>query len=457
MLAKRFQTPYDARVSQRPTFEAVMPVRPIDPFPDDDGDGFEFGEFWGDPVLVGATLTRLSLYLQPSICYCLKFQPVHGGNSWFEPYGANGLCTDPLVTFQLNTRIPHRRLFCENNNTWTWPKIGQWLPGADDSFHPRQLADAAWHGLFRAKENGQYVGVLKSAIVNGKPPDDDLPVRLAYRQVKAWLDAEVFARRHNGHWSTSTARESLTSTSELIAGDLRNGFTERAIQRVATLLTSHLGADFNRAVCLAYDSSKAALCCVYSHGGNCSTDWSENVQLPLSQSFGTIHELQTNLKLPPVDDPLYQDLVGEHSLRLNDERTRQSIIARIWVGGGGDLEQLPKENAVEDGPPMPDFAADGNVSPTYNVAAQIRLESDPWLVDLRQKRPNSPLLSSRNGSIFALPWTLDGELIAIWLLDLGYWPEFSLVRDIVPRLRSAKALLSHFAPRFRGVNPLGRR
>ena len=309
-----------------------MPVRAFPPFPED-GNGFDFGEYWGDPVLVGAALLRLYVELQPAVCYCLSLHPVHDGESWFEPYGNNGLITDPSIVLT-PTRIPYFRLLVEEEGEEKWPVLGQWVRGPHPSDHPEELDGAVWHGQIRLKSGTEYVGFFKAVIPTGTPPHDD-KLRDAYRRVKIWLDAEVFARRQNDSLSKQEAREALASFHHCIKEDITAGRRKAALQRLATLLTSHLGTGFNRIICLA-PTPDDTLNCAYAHGGDCSQLWSTDVQFTLANEVRTIPELQSRIELqiPPLSDPLYRDLAHNNPLSLVDISSSSDLIARIWRRGG---------------------------------------------------------------------------------------------------------------------------
>jgi len=84
------------------------------------------------------------------------------------------------------------------------------------------------------------------------------------------------------------------------------------------------------------------------------------------------------------------------------------------------------------------------------LAVQLDVREDPWLIQLKERHPESALWANRNGAYFALPW-LCGQNLLIVLLDLGFWERYDLNRDVVPRLLVARALLDEFALDFKSV------
>ena len=423
-----------------------MAVRDFPPLPDDGG-GLDFGEFWGDPTLVAAALWQLSVFLQPAICYCLRLRPVHAGDSWFEPYGDTGLVTDPTV--QIFPRIPHSWLLVDRAGAEEWPVLAEWLPSGVSPWLSPKLAGAVWHGQIRLKSGRDYVGFFMGAVAGHPAPHDD-QVRDAYRRVRMWLDAQLPDRCENAARTSSSRQEALRSTHCLIEDDVNAGRPRVGLQRFATLVTSHLGTGFNRIACLAR-TSEGVLTCVHAHGGDCGEKWSAQVQFPLANEVRTMEQLQgrVGLRIPPFDDPLYCDLADRHPLSLATVSSSDHLIANIWRRGG-TLEWLPKDNAIEGDLIMGERTSGGavRIAPMYNIAARFDL-ADPWLAEWRSQHPDSALFRSKNGTIFAFAWSFERRLLALVLLDLGFWNEFRLRLDVVPRLKSAKLMLDEFAYHFK--------
>jgi hypothetical protein len=420
-----------------------MPIRAFMPFAED-GDGLDFAEYWGDPVLVGATLEKIAAHLQPANCYCLRLHPVHGGKSWFEPYAVTGLFTDPDTPVQY-VHVPYAHLLAEQDGREVWPILGEWVPGGP-SLHPPHLHGAVWIRQIRVKSGTEYVGFIKAVAKRGPPPPDER-VRDAFRQAKGLLHREISKRRLAKLWTDPAAQAALSQVHACIQADVDAGRRHAAIQRVATLVTSHLGSNFNRIACLDHCAAEDSLQCVYAHGGDCGASWSKKVQFQLASEVRTIEHLQdrVTLRIPPDDDPLYRDLVMEDPLRVSNVSSSHHLLARIWQQGGV-LRGLSR-NAIEDGFPDSMVGPYGGVVVSVdNLAAWLSLE-DSWLADRRARRPGSALFGSKNGILFALPWSFGGRILSIWLLDLGYWSRFDLL-DVVGKLRVARAILAEFAPHF---------
>lgn len=81
------------------------------------------------------------------------------------------------------------------------------------------------------------------------------------------------------------------------------------------------------------------------------------------------------------------------------------------------------------------------------IAAKFHLK-DAWLDRYLPPHCLAALRASRNGLIYLQPWTLDGRLVGIWLLDLGSWNDPNEQADIVPRLKVTKEILDVFSPLF---------
>lgn len=415
----------------------VMAIREIKPWSDDDGDGLDFGEYWDDAEMVVRALWKLAVGLQPAVCYCLSLDAVHGGISSFRPYRTTGLITHAGIT--LPDGIQYDRLLDKDDR---WPSLAEWTScGGAPASHPPELNSAVWYGQVKLKSGAAFVGYFKAAVCTGKPPSDDV-VKDAYRQTKLWLDAELSRRREED----PKFKASLSSTRAEIEQDIKAGKTAVAIRRLATLVTSHLSSGFNRILCLVPVGSD--LECIYAHGGDCSDDWARRIQRPLSEETNTFPELQAKVdpNIPPIDDPFYRDLAGDDRLRLIDVNTSGSLVARLWRNDG-NLEALRVEDAIEGDPLPPDIAKNMVlVCAMPNIAAKIGF-SDSLFEEWRKKKPESPLFWSRNGVVYALPWSVDGRLAAIWVVDLGCWSSVCR-RELVARLKAAKAILKEFAESF---------
>ncbi|HEY4309165.1 MAG TPA: hypothetical protein VGN12_06905 [Pirellulales bacterium] len=426
-----------------------MPIREILPFTDD-GDGLDFGEFWNDPDLVGAAIRRLLVALQPCIGYCFRLHAVHDGISWFEPYGTTGLVSVPTIT--LPAKVKYSRLLIQEPNQERWPILGQWTEGISTTLHPSAIKDSC-HIQIRLKSGKTYVGYFKLALNRKLPPEDD-EVRVAFRDVKLWLDATIASRERANIWSTPSAVSALASTHEDIEHDIKTGRPKAAIQRLASLLTSHIGSAMNRAI-LLWPTADDALSCIYAHGGDCSDEWAARIQAGLAHNVRSFSALQgqVSLEMPPISDPLYRDLAGGNPLRLKDVSTSKHLIAQIWRRGGS-LEWIPHENAVEDEPPVIRELSDGGMlvsaSPMYNIAARFDF-NDSWLAEVRNECVDSSFFLNKNGTVFALTWFWERTPLGIWLFDLGAWSRFDLRHDIVPRLKAAKIILEQFSQHFVGL------
>lgn len=287
-----------------------MPVYRIDSFDGDKG-GLDFGEFWHDPALVANVVLRFSAKFLGARCYCFRLNPVHGTrDSTFEPYNGTGLSSHEVESLPT---LNFTRLLPANEQ---WPVLGRWMPDGSDSRHPGFLANGKWHGQVRLKSGDDYVGFLKAVIVDGTVPDDDI-FRIAYREVKQWLDGKREERRRNAIWTSVAAQTSLHSTLTQVKVDLNQGRRPQAIYHLAAFITSHLGSGFNRIACLL-PSPTGALVCEHAHGGDCSPGWANKVQDAISQEVFSPDQLLALVRrnYPPIADALYDELVVRGPLHL---------------------------------------------------------------------------------------------------------------------------------------------
>jgi hypothetical protein len=427
------------KVSRR-RIRCTMPIYPIDSFDGHDG-GLDFGEFWNDPTLVGNVVKQFSAKFQGAHCYCLRLNPVHDTlDSTFVPYNETGLPSHPMAELPI---IEFHRLLLDDQKTW--PVLGRWVRGSTNSRHPDFLANGKWHGEVRLKSGGEFVGFLKAVIVQGSVPHDAI-FQIAYREVKAWLDWKREERRRIAVWSSADAKASLATTRRDIEQDLKRGERRLAIYELAALITSHLTTGFNRIACLLPTAGNV-LECHHAHGGDCTDEWAKRVQEPLARDTKSPDELQTRVRLqvPPVDDPLYVELVARRPLRI--PLNVPCVARQIW-DDRGKLDSLPASNQVLDGTDV-EFAIDG-ICHLFNarpIAAKFHLD-DAWLGQYLPPHPGSALRASRNGNIYVLPWTVEARLAGLWLLDLGQWKNFNEQSTVVPRLKVAKEILDQFSSTF---------
>jgi len=409
-----------------------MTVYPIAPF-DERDDGLDFAEFWDDPALVSATVTRFARKFSPAKCYCLRLNPIHDTrDSTFVPYSGTGLPSENVGL--LKPIIFYRLLFPDE----TWPVLARLFPDPG-SQHPQEIATGVWFGEARLRSGSSYVGFLKAVVLEGSTDDKDDKFKIAYSEVKDWLKGKVADLRRTAIWSTAVAKALLESTHDEIARALTASAKIEAIQRLAALITSHVGTGFNRIACLL-PAGDGALECVYAHGGDCSESWAK-IQDAVVQDVGSPAQLQNRvaLQIPPVDDPLYDELVASHQLRIPSKSS--CLISEIWESKG-KLDSLSEANTVAD-------ELDADFPVPYILAGKFHLW-DSWVAAYFPEETGSALHSSKNRNVYVLPWSSEGgALLGLWLLDLGQWSPVDERCDVVPRLKSAKGILEEFSADFR--------
>ena len=424
----------------------MPPVREIPPH---QGDPLvDFSNFFAEPPLVAAGLLQFAACLGNAICYCLQFRHQPGNGSWFEPYGIerglNGLVTESGIS------LPRQIRFESLMTPKGWPVLAEWQCDDVPAQHPAGVAEAVWHGQGLVRGNNEHVGYFKAAIPSGQPPNDE-QVRDAYRKATFLVQTVVQERAQLQIWQDPGFQASLASTSAAITGDLRDGRSTDAVQRVCTLVTSHLGADLNRIVCLVPQGPEL-LRSIYGHGGDCSDGFSQRVQRPLALTQHTIPQVIGAITGRPTADPLYQDLVLNPLIL--EQGSNAGLLGQLWWQHGGNLDWLPEGKRVEVAANVDVHLPTGMVRlKRPRTLAAILRSDDPAIAAWQRSRPSSPLFLSRNGTYFAIPWTCPQEhdqtrLLGLIVCDLGYWSHFDVQYDVVPRLMQARALLDWFAPHF---------
>jgi hypothetical protein len=440
-----------------------MPVTEFDPRCGDQNCGLDFAEFFHHPDLVRKALDRFKFYARPAACYCLEFQCIdETPDSYFAPY-KSGIVDNGFLDRQqygdLPYGIPYGRLVRINDRPKDdqWPLIGQWwpLPGSN-SEHPDSIVDAQFHGLVRLQAGSTYVGYYKAAwhAPATAYPSFESALANAYAKVQTWLYAEVEKWRWDRTRFDENAQKDLKGIHDLLEILIQANKYDRAIQVVSELLTSHLGARLNRVACLAPRGD--ACVCLYAHGGNCTDDFSNRVQYPISTQVHSLHDLYHHLRniALPTDDPLFAELCADKDvLILEDIGSSNSILAQLIRDGGNLSNWFGSQAAVETQPDIEvNFALRLIVDQDPEVVALKLEREDPLLATWASRFPGSAWNQNRASKWYALPFRYKDALLAVFVVDVGYWENPSERQVIIPRLMVASAVLNEFAPHFFGAD-----
>ena len=212
--------------------------------------------------LLRETLLRvLGSFPKSATGYCLRFQEVPGGESFFVPCSETGVIPDPKLIEELPPKVPYNRLL---QSTWTWPLAAM-----------REKSGGTKCGQLRLSSGNSYFGYFKVCDRDGVA--DYRKQTFSDRLV----DGLCAARTHLSTMLETTYARRLKRSAERIYGRTRreyerlaNDDIEAACAHVAAALTSHLGAGLNRAAAFLPVEDNT-LKCVYAHGGDASGVWAE--------------------------------------------------------------------------------------------------------------------------------------------------------------------------------------
>lgn len=407
-----------------------MPVREIGTSPPWDK-GLDFGGYFHNQQLVEAALLRLISPLPAIVGYCLRFH-ADEGDAWFEPYGGTGLIAVEQAV-ELPSKVQLTKLL---PSSFHWPVLAESIPGEPIS---PIFSNAVWKGQVRLVGLDGYVGYFKIiAIGKEKISDDDFFV--AYIAAKTWLDQKVDDLQQRSQQRSAV----LSATHTHIRENLAAGKTRIAIQHLAFLITSHLGANLNRAVVFMPIDAET-LECVHAHGGDGTKSWT-GLQEAVSKEATSVDALHLMTGDELVEDPLGKELIG-NKVAIDSE----SLIAAMWRNQL-TLNFLPEDRTLAL-PPLVEFSNTDVEIPLVGqrILGAVIDESDPWLVELRKNNAESVVFNSLNGQWFVVPWKCGSKPMGVFLFDLAHWDMPDTTRDVIPRVRVASEILEHFAPNFADI------
>lgn len=309
---------------------------------------------------------------------------------------------------------------------------------------------AKWCAQMRIEQGWEFVGYL--VIVGAdEPAPDEAAIQRAFVATKGFVSDCIKQRRANNALLSLDFERRLLSAEHAILGALHDPDSRNlGLRFVADLLTSHLGAGWNRAACYC-PVGPGRLRCLWAQGGDVSVDWSDRVQRPIGEGVRSVEQLVTfarDRKIPKGDD-YYRAAVDGPGVCLNLDRNpdKQSIVASLW-NKLGDVLALPSA-AKEWEPthvPATDVGFIDREQLSRGGAHAARFDhADPWVNRVRDERLG-PVFASRNGLYWGLPWFLGDELIAIWIVDMAYWGTVPEDRVGIPSLVVSDQILRRLGP-----------
>jgi hypothetical protein len=435
------------------------------------GTGFEdginfFGEFSDSIATQALRAMHTALESSGTPCYCLRLELDSSNQGYFNRFGdivlpANLMGPVPTVF----GRLPLLRLV-PDFRTWAPLAVREGPPLAIledpslDAITRDFLARVSWQVAIRLQNNDEYVGYLKFMGLTPSQVPDDLQILGAAYQAKLHV-AGLLAHRHVQEVRTDQffkqrlheAAETISSLSKTEDSVLSETIDPRmALRHVADMLTSHLGAGWNRAACY-WPVRHDKLRCLWAQGGSGDWGWCTGVQGPLSKTVGDIVTLEKSAKERPFpdDDAYYKAAAGNLPVEVVgiSEPDNQNVLASLWYTGG-DVRRLPAEHQYWEPSNLPvaNMETIDRDSLGPSGAAEFH-QDDPWVQHVQGSRPNDPIFVSKNGRYFAIPWFSrrepPREQIAIWVVDMAYWGRLDRQPD-APSLALTHEILAALGP-----------
>ena len=393
----------------------------------EDGINF-FGEFNGDIANHAIATLHTALEQRGTPCYCLLGRKGGDRQEYFSRFG------DMMVPSGLQLPISWSNISLDRlvRDTWHWPtlaiRVGK-LDEHETGSYPNGLRTflrrITWQAQIRLQNGDEYIGYFKLAgDEQSRVPDDRDLVAAAF--ITKLEVARLLAHRHAQ--SARTLDDFKTrlhqSAEEISSGAVGN--SKAALRHVANMLTSHLGANWNRAAFYGMVDNDNTLQCLWAQGGDGNRQWCDKVQKPIGESIREIPELAryVHLQIAPHDD-LYLAAVQTSPLSIGNVRDRcnENILAQLWRASG-DVRAMPtKYQHYELDPVHTAYmsAIDRDLLSKGGPKAAIFFQDDAWVTQVVKDHPHSPYFACRNGQYFAFPWFSKHELIGIWILDMAYW------------------------------------
>ena len=421
------------------------------------GSGFEHGvnfydEFNEGVVNQGLRAFHSALLQEHNPCYCLRLDVDVDDHGYFCRFGdiTLGSDDDPKPNLPSELPIPLDLLVIDY---WKWPPIAirDGTPplanygNPDESELQEFLNRISWQVQVRLQREEEYIGYFIAVGLDGSPLPTDRDLITAAYYTKLQVASLLSYRRVEKTQTSEEFKDRLRTTQRAIE-NLQGKERSRALQHVGDMLTSHLGAGWNRAACYC-PTDDNTLECLWAQGGDGRQPWCDDVQRPIGQSVCQTEGLVylAGRRVNPGIDPYYAATVLRGPLKIENIRdeNNSNVLAQLWRCNG-NVTALPSHyRAWECPPPLDPHATTVNrkeIPSGSDIAAAFDAQ-DPWVKQITHQRPGEPIFISQNGTYCAFPWHADDRLIGIWVLDMAYWSRIDGQPDY-PSLDFTKMILS---------------
>lgn len=426
----------------------------------DVGRGFEDGvNFYDDfergVVNHGLRTLHTALEQDGYPCYCLRLNIDASNRGYFCQF-ADVLTPSnmPKKDFLCSGVIPLELLV---DKYWEWPSLAVYegpLLLADHGILGEDgliglLKRVSWHAQVRLQREYEYLGYFITVGVgtSAVPTDHEL-IAAAYK-TKINV-AAILAYRRVERARTSENFKLRLLTAQTAIENLQGKRRTEAFQHVGDMLTSHLGAGWNRAACYC-PIGNDTLRCLWAQGGSGEHGWCRTVQRPIGetvrQTDGLVYLAQR--RVLARDDPYYTGAVLGQPLQIAkvSDEANDNVLAQLWRARGDVTALLPCNRAWEP-PPPPDDNMDKIDRTKFRRGDDIAAffdQEDPWVQQVTRERPGQPIFISQNGKYWAFPWWAYQKLIGIWVLDMAYWAHAG-DQPSFPSLGFTQEILSALGP-----------
>jgi len=427
--------------------EEVSNIKEIHVGPDGQ-DGINFHEY---PDLLEEGLEKLhhelSLSLGENETACYGFELVkNGAASFFRPlphfFPEAGLCKPVLPD-----ALPLDRLVRDHFNWYLLGRCDTFCP-ADEFAQPMRqfLQLIRWHALIRIQQGREFVGYFKIAGLGSVPAD--WVILHAFNHTVAHIREEIERRRLRKLLHASEFQSHLHKYIKALKDETDRGV---ALSHVGDMLTSHVGARFNRCAFFGLVDDDT-LRCLYAHGGDGSETWARKVQHPLTQHVRSAEELLRFKAQNPdrSDDPYGMAAAPAWPAEIRGVRdgNNKNLAAMLWRHNG-DVAKLPSRNQeIEHASLL--MAHRGSVDRAalaVHPLAAVFDGSDPFVKETG-RFPHDQLFGTRNNQHWLIPWLLQDKILGIWLLDLASWETQRHSHPNPPSLALCQEILQTFAHCF---------
>ena len=415
-----------------------------------------YEEFDEGAVNHGLRALNSALGQQGQVCYCLRLDTDIDAHGHFSRFGDIVLASDdaPKPNLSPELSIPLDLLVIDN---WKWPPLAirEGTPPLASYGNPEEsdlqefLNRISWQVQVRLQQEEEYIGYFVAVGLDRSPPPTDHDLIAAAYDAKLQVASLLSYRRLKKTQTSGEFKARLRTTQQAIES-LQDMERDRGLQHVGDMLTSHLGAGWNRAACYC-PTDDNTLECLWAQGGDGRQPWCNDVQRPIGEGVRQAEGLVylAGRRVDPGIDPYYAAAVLRGPLKIENIRdeNNNNVLARLWRSNG-NVAALPSHYREWECPPPLDphmtSVSRAELSSGSNVAVAFDAQ-DPWVKQVNCERPGEPIFISQNGKYWAFPWRAHAELIGIWVLDMAYWPKLEPCSEL-PSLTFTEVILSSLGP-----------